>query len=114
MLPLCPYHNRFWKKLVEFFYHIDTVDGGCLCQVVDDNTRNCFVHEITNYDLVFFTSVEENVKTFIVEEPLHRDKKVDGTIRNTDHTTTVRWSYIVKNGGPGSIGDEISSKEKSS
>ena len=57
---------------------------------------------------------EENVKTVIVEEPLHGAQKVYGTIRNTDHMTTVRWSDIVKNGGPGSIGDEMSSKEKSS
>ena len=56
------------------------------------------------------TYVEENVKMVIVEEPLHGAKKVDGTIRNTDHTTTIRWSDIVKNGGPGSIGDKMSSK----
>ena len=49
--------------------------------------------------------VEENVKMVIVEEPLHGAKKVDVTIRNTDYTTTLRWSDIVKNGGPGSIGD---------
>ena len=56
--------------------------------------------------------VEENVKTVIAEEPLNGSKKVDGTTRNTDHTATVRWSDIVKNGGPGSIGDQMSSKEK--
>ena len=56
--------------------------------------------------------VEENVKTVIVEEPLNRSKKVDGTTRNKDHTATVRWSDIVKNDGPGSIGDQMSSKEK--
>ena len=56
--------------------------------------------------------VEENVKTVIIGKPLHEAKKVDRTIRNTDHTTTVRWSDIVKNGGPESIGDEMSSKEK--
>ena len=56
--------------------------------------------------------VEENVKTVIAEEPLNGSKKVDGTTRNTDHTATVRWSDIVKNGGPGSIGDKMSSKEK--
>ena len=33
--------------------------------------------------------VEENVKTVIVEEPLHGDKKVNGTIRNTYYTDTV-------------------------
>ena len=49
--------------------------------------------------------VEENVKTVIAEEPLNGSKKVDGTTRNTDHTATVRWSDIVKNGGPGSIRD---------
>ena len=58
--------------------------------------------------------VEENVKTGIVEEPLRGAKKADGTIRNTDHTTTVRWSDIVKNGRPELIGDEMSSKVKSS
>ena len=52
------------------------------------------------------------MKTVIVEEPLHRAKKVHGTIRNTDHTATVQWSDIVKNGGPGSIGDQMSSEEK--
>ena len=63
--------------------------------------------------------VEENMKTVIVEEPLNWSKKVenwskkvDGTTRNTDHTATVRWSYIVKNGGPGLIGDQMSSNEK--
>ena len=56
--------------------------------------------------------VEENVKTVTVEEPLNGSKKVDGTTRNTDHTATVRWLDIVKNGGPGSIGDQMSSKEK--
>ena len=63
--------------------------------------------------------VEENVKTVLVEEPLNASKKVengskkvDGTTRNTDHTDTVRWSDIVKNGGPGSIGDQMSSNEK--
>ena len=50
----------------------------------------------------------------IVEEPLHGAKKVDVTIRNTDHTTTVRWSDVVKNDGPGSIRDKMSSKLKSS
>ena len=54
------------------------------------------------------------MKTVIVEEPLHGAKKVDGKIRNTDHTTTVQWSDIVKNGGPEYIGDEMSSKGKSS
>ena len=58
--------------------------------------------------------VEENMKTVILEEPVHGDKKVDGTIRNTDHTTTVRWPDIIKNGGPGSIRDKTSSKGKSS
>ena len=53
-----------------------------------------------------------NVKTLIVEEPLHGAKKFDGTIRNTDHMATVRWPDIVKNGGPASIGDQMSSKEK--
>ena len=64
-------------------------------------------------------SVEENVKTVIVEEPLNGSKKVengskkvDGTTSNTDHTATVQWSDIVKNGEPGSIGDQMSSKEK--
>ena len=52
------------------------------------------------------------MKTVIVEEPLHRAKKVHGTIRNTDHTATVRWSDIVKNGEPGFIGDQMISKEK--
>ena len=52
--------------------------------------------------------VEENVKTVIAEEPLNGSKKVDGTTRNTDHTATVRWSDIVKNGGPGSIGYQMS------
>ena len=63
--------------------------------------------------------VEENAKTVIVEEPLNGSKnvengskKVDGTTRNTDHTATVRWSDIVKIGGPGSIEDQMSSKEK--
>ena len=63
--------------------------------------------------------VEENVKIVIVEEPLNGSKKVDGTTRstdntarNTDHTATVRWSDIVKNGGPGLIGDQMISKEK--
>ena len=49
--------------------------------------------------------VEEKVKTVIVEEPLNGSKKVkngskkvDGNTRNTDHTATVRWSDIVKNG----------------
>ena len=55
-----------------------------------------------------------NVKTLIVEEPLHGAKKVDGKFRNTDHTTTVRWSDIVKNGGPESIGDKMSPKGKGS
>ena len=54
--------------------------------------------------------VEENMKTVIVEEPLNGSKKVDGTTRNTDHTATVPRSDIVKNGGPGSIGDQMSSK----
>ena len=49
--------------------------------------------------------VEENVKTVILEEPLRGAKKVEGIIRNTDHTTNVRWSDIVKNGRPESIGD---------
>ena len=52
------------------------------------------------------------MKTVIVEEPLNGSKKVDGTTRNTDHTATVQWSDIVKNGGPGLIGDQMSSKEK--
>ena len=56
--------------------------------------------------------VEENAKTVIVEEPLNGSKKVDGTTMNTDHTVTLQWSDIVKNGGPGSIGDQMSSKEK--
>ena len=56
--------------------------------------------------------VEENAKTVIVEEPLNGSKRVDGTTMNTDHTATVLWSDIVKNGGPGSIGDQMSSKEK--
>ena len=55
VLPFCPYHNYFWKELVELFYHDDTVDGGCVWQVVVYNTRNRVVHEIVNYDLVFFT-----------------------------------------------------------
>ena len=62
---------------------------------------------------------EENVKIVIVEETLNGSKKVDGTARNTDHTVrntehtaTVRWLDIAKNGGPGSIGDQMSSKEK--
>ena len=33
--------------------------------------------------------IEENVKTIIVEEPLHGAKKFDGTIRNMGHTATV-------------------------
>ena len=68
-------------------------------------------------ELLGEVDVEENVKTVIVEEPLNRSKKVengskkvDGTTRNTDHTATVRWSDIVKNGGPGSIEDQMSSK----
>ena len=59
------------------------------------------------------------MKTVIVEETLNGYKKVDGTTRNTDHTArnthhtaTVRWSDIVKNGGLGLIGDQMSSKEK--
>ena len=56
--------------------------------------------------------VEENMKIVIVEEPLNGSKKVDGTTRNTDYMATLRWSDIVKNGGPGSIGDKMSSKEK--
>ena len=56
--------------------------------------------------------VEENVKTVIVEGPVNGSKKVDGTTSNTYHTATVRWSDIVKNGKPGSIGDHMSSKEK--
>ena len=59
------------------------------------------------------------MKTIIVEEPLNGSKKVengskkvDVTTRNTDHTATVRWSEIVENGGPGSIGDQMSSNEK--
>ena len=61
---------------------------------------------------MYLAFVEEKMKTVIVEEPLNGSKKVDGTTRNTDHTATVRWSDIVKNGGPGSIGDQMSSKEK--
>ena len=56
--------------------------------------------------------VEENVKTVIVEGPVNGSKKVDGTTRNTYHTATVPRSDIVKNGGPGSIRDQMSSKEK--
>ena len=52
------------------------------------------------------------MKTVIVEGPLHGAKKVDGKIRNTNNTTTVRWPDIVKNGGPGLIGDKMSSKRK--
>ena len=48
------------------------------------------------------------MKTVIVEEPLNGSKKVDGTTRNTEDTATVRWSDIVKNGGPGSTGDQMS------
>ena len=67
---------------------------------------------VRKYHLRHIQIVEENVKTVIVEEPLNGSKKVDGTTRNTDHTATVRWSDIVKNGGPGSIGDQMNSKEK--
>ena len=56
--------------------------------------------------------VEENMKTVIVEEPLNRSKNIDGTTKNTDHTATIRWSDIVKNGGTGLIGDQMSSKKK--
>ena len=58
--------------------------------------------------------VEENVKTVILEEPLRGAKKVEGIIRNTDHTTTVLWSDIVKNGVPEPIEYEMRSKGKSS
>ena len=40
--------------LVEFLYNDDTLDGGCVWQVVVDNRRNCVIHEISDYDLVFF------------------------------------------------------------
>ena len=56
-LSLCPYHNIFCKKLVELFYHYDTVDSGSVLQVVADYTRNRVVLEITNYDLLFFTEM---------------------------------------------------------
>ena len=68
---------------------------------------------------MFNPTVEENVKTVIVEETLNGYKKVEGITRNTDHTArntyhtaTVRWSDIVKKGGPGLIGDQMISKEK--
>ena len=54
VLPIFTYHNHFWKKIVELFYHDNTVDGGSVWQIVVDNTRNFVVHEIANYDLVFF------------------------------------------------------------
>ena len=68
--------------------------------------------EIHSHRDLFQTNFGENVKTVIVEKPLNGSKKVDGTTRNTEHTATVRWSDIVKNGGPGSIWDQMSSKEK--
>ena len=55
VLPLCPYHNHFWKNFVELFYHDDTVDGGCVWQVAVDNNRNHVVHDIDNYYMVFFS-----------------------------------------------------------
>ena len=54
VLPLCPYHNQFWRNLVELFYHDNNVDGGGVWKFVVFNTRNCFVHNISNYDLEFF------------------------------------------------------------
>ena len=43
------------ENFVEFFHHYNTVDGGCVWKVVFDNTRNRVVHEIVNYDLLFFS-----------------------------------------------------------
>ena len=89
--------------------------------VIPEHPKGCLVYlpstrkVISSYDVVFdesFSSalsyssrpyseamamrpavayVEENVKMVIVEEPLHGAKKVDGTIRNMEHTATVRW-----------------------
>ena len=52
--PLCPNHNNFCKKLIELFYHADTVDSDCVLQVVVDNERNHVFHKINSYDLVYF------------------------------------------------------------
>ena len=57
VFPLFPYHNHFWNNLVEFFYHEDTVDSSFVWHVVFDNTRNCDVHKVANYYLVFFTKI---------------------------------------------------------
>ena len=54
MLPLCPYDNRFFKKLVELFYHDDTVESGSVPQVVIDNTSDRVVYKFDYYDMVFF------------------------------------------------------------
>ena len=59
------YHNHFWNKLAGFLYTDDTVDVGCIYQVlvynmmnqyqvVADNKINYVVQSITNYELVFF------------------------------------------------------------
>ena len=53
MLPLCPCHNDFWKKFLEFIYHDDTVEVSFVWKVVADNTSNLVVHEIANDNMVF-------------------------------------------------------------
>ena len=52
--PFVPIIFIFVNKLVELFYHGDTVHNGSVPQVVVDNTRNRVVYDISDYDLVFF------------------------------------------------------------
>ena len=55
MLPFVPLiiYIYFLKKLVELFYHYDTVGSGSLPQVEVDNTRNHVVNDFSDSDLIF-------------------------------------------------------------
>ena len=53
--PFVPIIIVSYKKLVEIFYHYDTVDSGSLTLVVVDNMGNRVVYNFSDHDMVFFT-----------------------------------------------------------